>query len=48
LKKVLYRLKQSAKEWNDKASGILAYAGFEKLIGDKGCYIRSEGRIPIA
>jgi hypothetical protein len=48
LKKALYGLKQSAKEWNDKASGILAQAGFEKLIGDEGCYIRSEGGIPIA
>jgi hypothetical protein len=35
LKKELYGLKQSAKEWNDEASGILAQAGFEKLIGDK-------------
>jgi hypothetical protein len=48
LKKGLYGLKQSAKEWNDKASGILAQAGFEKLIGDEGCYIRSEEGIPIA
>jgi hypothetical protein len=48
IEKALYGLKQSAKEWNDEASGILAQAGVEKLIGEEGCYIRSEGGIPIA
>jgi hypothetical protein len=48
LKKALYRLKQSAKEWNNEAMSILVQAGFDKLIGNEGCYIRSEGGIAIA
>jgi hypothetical protein len=48
LNKALYGLKQSAREWNNEVSGILGQADFEKLVGDEGCYIRVEGRDPIA